>query len=157
MLPNIMHANVLHNIYIYIYIYICIHTYYLYLYIYIYLCYLFPTLGVQLLDFTLNSSPCPELFSSPGTLLLARSTPHSSLECPTPKCPWSAQPQRPNPRAQPSLNCPTLCSSWTCLGISLALYQQQPLPDHLLAFPAVLGLQVFASLQSCLSLLLDGQ
>ena len=44
-----------------------------------------------------NSSP-----PSPGTLLLARSTPRSSLECPTPKCPWSAQlknlPGVPNPR-----------------------------------------------------------
>ena len=45
----------------------------------------FPT-GVGLLDFKLNSSPRPELFSS-------RSTPRSSLECPTPECPWSAQPQ----------------------------------------------------------------
>ena len=34
---------------------------------------------------------------------------------------------------------PDICSSWACLGISLALYQQQPLPDHLLAFPAVSG------------------
>ena len=42
----------------------------------------FPTLGVGLLDFKLNSS----------TLLLARSTPRSSLEC-TPECPWSAQPR----------------------------------------------------------------
>ena len=39
---------------------------------------LLPTLGVGLLDFKLNSSPRPELFSSPS-LLLAH--------------PWSAQPQ----------------------------------------------------------------
>ena len=54
---------------------------------------LFPTLGVGLLDFKLNSSPRPELFSSPG-LLLAH--------------PWSAQPQSvpgvPNSRV--SLQCP---------------------------------------------------
>ena len=43
---------------------------------------LFPTLGVGLLDFKLNSSPRPELFSSPG-LLLAHPW--------SPKCPWSAQ------------------------------------------------------------------
>ena len=40
-----------------------------------------------LLDFKLNSSPRPELFSSTGTLLLARSTPRPSLECPNPNCP----------------------------------------------------------------------
>ena len=51
----------------------------------------FPTLGAGLLDFR------TQLLSSPGTLLLARSssprrsTPRSSLECPTPN--WSAQPQ----------------------------------------------------------------
>ena len=56
---------------------------------------LFPTLGVWLLNFKLNSSPRPELFSSTG-LLLAR--------------PWSARPQSvpgvpmPNPRV--SLECP---------------------------------------------------
>ena len=52
---------------------------------------LFP--GVGLLDFKLNSSPRPELFSSPG-LLLAH--------------PWSAQPQSvpgvPNSRVSP--DCP---------------------------------------------------
>ena len=68
----------------------------------------------------------PQLFSSPGTLLLARSSPRSSLECPAPVCPrvpsprvslecptpespWSAQPQSvpgvPSPRV--SLECPT--------------------------------------------------
>ena len=62
-----------------------------------------PTFGVGLLDFNFNSSPRPELFSSPGTLLLARSTPRDSLDCPIteiqdfPNCPardsWSAQPQ----------------------------------------------------------------
>ena len=72
-----------------------------------------------LLDFKLNSSPRPERFSSPGTLLLPRSTPRDSLEClecltrklechlecPTPESPWSAQPQRlpemPNPSPNP--------------------------------------------------------
>ena len=48
----------------------------------------FPTLGVGLLDFQLNSSPRPELFSSPGLLLahpvsLECPTPRVSLECPT--------------------------------------------------------------------------
>ena len=64
---------------------------------------LFPTLGVGLLDFKLNSAPRPELFSSPG-LLLAHpwsAQPQVSLECPTLECPWNAQPQSlpgvPNP------------------------------------------------------------
>ena len=54
----------------------------------------FPGVCVGLLDFKFNSSPRPELFSSPG-LLLAH--------------PWSAQPQSvpglPSPRV--SLECPT--------------------------------------------------
>ena len=75
-----------------------------------------PTFSVGLLDFKLNSSPPPELFSSPGLLLEAPWTrdslkspttqPQRLLECPTlytPETPWSAQ-QRlpensvPNPR-----------------------------------------------------------
>ena len=58
----------------------------------------FPTLGVGLLDFRLNSSPRPELFSSPG-LLLAHpwsAQPHMSLECPTLECPCCHG--VPNPR-----------------------------------------------------------
>ena len=50
-----------------------------------------PHLDVGLLDFKLNSSPRPELFSSPG-LLLAHPwsgvpNPRVSLECPTPEYP----------------------------------------------------------------------
>ena len=72
---------------------------------------LFPTLGVGSLDFKLNSSPRPKLLSSPGTLLLARSTPRSSLECSIPKSPRSV-PQVPSPKCPiPSpkfcLECPT--------------------------------------------------
>ena len=89
----------------------------------------FPTFGVGLLDYKFNSSPRPELFSSPGTLLLARSTPRDSLDCPiteiqdSPNCPardsWSAQPQglpgvprvsrNPQPQSffRVSLECPT--------------------------------------------------
>ena len=62
---------------------------------------LFPTLGVGLLDPNLYSSP------RPGTLLLARSTPRSSLECLAPECPWSAQPQSVPPGPRVSLECPT--------------------------------------------------
>ena len=70
-----------------------------------------------LLDFKLNSSPRPELFSSPGLLLAY------SWSAPTPKCHWSAplvpNPREPSPRvSQPqslpgvpnprvSLECPT--------------------------------------------------
>ena len=43
-----------------------------------------------------------QLFSSPGTLLLAGSTPHSSLECPTPIVPGV-----PNSNPRFSLQCPT--------------------------------------------------
>ena len=64
----------------------------------------FPTLGVGLLDFKLNPSPRPELFSSPGLLLAhpfsaqpqsVPGVPNSTvfLECPTPEFFWSAQPQ----------------------------------------------------------------
>ena len=95
---------------------------------------LFPTFGVGLLDFQLNSSPRPELFSSPGLLLETPQVPNprDSLEYPTgvaslwsgsanpavspptfPGVPnpnsWSAQPQSlpgmPNPSF--SLECPT--------------------------------------------------
>ena len=111
----------IYNIYIYIYIYIYIHVC-IYIYICIYICIyvlLFPTIGVGLLDFKLNSSPGPELFSSAG-LLLAHfwsAQPQSVLGCPTPECPCSAQPRVllectiqsvpgvPNPRV--SLECPT--------------------------------------------------
>ena len=107
----------------------------------------FPTLGVGLLDFKLNSStsPRPELFSSSGTLLLARSTPRSSPECPTPsvpgvpnsrvslKCPtpeshWSAQPQSlPGvPSRRVSLECPTPESPWSAQPQSLP---EVPNPD----------------------------
>ena len=56
-----------------------------------------------------------------STLLLARSTPRDSLECPTQRLPgvpnprdsWSAQPERPNPID--SLKCPTPKSlRWGC-------------------------------------------
>ena len=63
----------------------------------------FPHSGGGVLDFKLNSSSRPELFSSPG-LLLAHpwSAPRVSLECPTPDCPCNAQPRSvprvPNPR-----------------------------------------------------------
>ena len=101
----------------------------------------FPTLGVGLL----------QLFSSPGTLLLARSTPRSSLECPTPKCPWSAplecfwsaQPhiffECPTPwSAQPqnvptissprvSLECPKRKSPWSAQSESLQSVRSQSL------------------------------
>ena len=60
--------------------------------------FLFPTFGVELLDFKLNSSPRPELFSSRGTLRLARSTPRDALECPTPETPWSANPWSAQPK-----------------------------------------------------------
>ena len=75
-----------------------------------------------LLDFKLNSSPRPKL-SSPGTLLLARPTPHSSecpwsaqlkspyVERPTPESPWSAQPGLcgvPNPRVSPECQAQSL-------------------------------------------------
>ena len=85
-----------------------------------------------LLDFKLNSSPRPELFSSPGLLLAHPWTaqpqsvpgvPNSSvsLECPTPENPrdptpesfWGAQPQSvpgvPSPRVshRPTPECPT--------------------------------------------------
>ena len=62
---------------------------------------LFPTLGVGLLDFELNSSPRPELFSSPS-LLLAHPW--------NPKCPRNAQlqsvpgvpdPRKPQPQSLP--------------------------------------------------------
>ena len=56
-------------------------------------CSLFPTFGVGLLDCKLNSSPRPELFSSPGLLL---ETPGSAFA----ETPWSAQLQR-------FLECPT--------------------------------------------------
>ena len=53
-----------------------------------------------------------QLFSSPGTLLLARSTPRETRPC---WRPWNAQPQRlpgvPNPRD--SLNCPTPEPPWS--------------------------------------------
>ena len=51
-----------------------------------------------LLDFKLNSSPRPELFSSPYSSL-AQS--ESVLECPTLECPWSAHPQSLPWSAQP--------------------------------------------------------
>ena len=89
-----------------------------------------------LLDFKLNSSPRPELFSSPGLLLQTpwsaqpqktrvpnpRKTPWSaqsqrlpgvpnardSLECPIPETPWSGQFQRfPVPNLRDFLECPT--------------------------------------------------
>ena len=117
----------------------CIFYIYIYTYTYIVrkLSQEFPTFGAGLLDFKLNSSPRPELLSSPRTLVLARSTPRASLECPTPETPWSAQPPRlpavPNPKktpwsAQPSwsaqprvslecpallLECPTPESPWS--------------------------------------------
>ena len=72
---------------------------------------LFPTLGVGLLDFKLNSSPRPELFSGVPS-------PRVSLECPTqslagvpnprvsPECPAQSLSGVPNPRvslsAQPT-------------------------------------------------------
>ena len=49
-----------------------------------------------LLDFQLNSSPGPELFSSPGLLRVPK--------CPNPESPWSAQPQSLPPRISPE--CP---------------------------------------------------
>ena len=74
-------------------------------------CSFFPNLGVGLLDFKVNSSPRPELFSSPGLLLAHPWSAHPpsvprvpnsrvSLECPTPR-----EPQRPNFRV--SLGCAT--------------------------------------------------
>ena len=91
-----------------------------------------------LLDFRLNSSLRPELFSSPGLLLETpwSAQPRDSLECPTPEIAWSAQPRHswsaqpqslpgvPNPEtpwsaqtwsAQPrvSLECPTPGSPWS--------------------------------------------
>ena len=62
---------------------------------------------MALLDFKLNSSPRPELFSSPGTLLLPRSTPTASQECPTPETP--RLPGVPNQRP---LDCPSPGSPW---------------------------------------------
>ena len=67
---------------------------------------LLPTLGVGLLDFKLNSSPCPVYsWVIPGV-----PKPKVSLRCPTLECPWSAQPKPrvslgvPNPRV--SSECP---------------------------------------------------
>ena len=77
---------------------------------------LFPTLGVGLLDLKRNSSPRPELFSSPGSAQPAKcfwsaqprpgapnpSVPGESPWSAQPHCVWSAQPQSvpgvPNPR-----------------------------------------------------------
>ena len=56
----------------------------------------------RMLDVKLNSSPRSE-FSSPGTLL----TPRDSLECPTPKTPWSAQFQLRVSLECPDPECPT--------------------------------------------------
>ena len=49
--------------------------------------------GRRDLSFPRDLSHSTQLFCSPGTLLLARSTLRSSPECPTPECSWSAQPQ----------------------------------------------------------------
>ena len=119
--------------------------------------YFFPTLGVGLLDFKLNSSPRPELFSSPGLLLgvpnpqsvpgvpnsrvcLECPNPQSpsrvSPECPAPESPWSAQPQspkcpriaQPNPRAWTSVFPATPESSWSAQP---RLFLECPTPKHL--------------------------
>ena len=74
-------------------------------------CSFFPTLGVGLLDFKLNSSPRPELFSSPGLNLRV------SLEYPR-ECPAQSLIGVPNPQSLPgvpttrvSLECPE--SAWS--------------------------------------------
>ena len=98
---------------------------------------MFPTLGVGLFDFKLNSSPRKELVSSPGLLLAhawsaqCQSVPGApnsrvSLGCPTPESPCSVQrvPGVPSPRV--SLECPTPKSPWSAQpqslpGVSLAV------------------------------------
>ena len=80
----------------------------------------FPTLGVGLLDFKLNSSPRPVYSSlilgvpNPKVSLECPTlecpgvpNPSFSLECPTPESPWSAQPQSV-PECLPALECPRL-------------------------------------------------
>ena len=63
----------------------------------------FPTFGVGLLDFKFNSSPRPELFSSPGLLL---ETPWTAQvqKFKTPRIAQPETPGVPNPRV--SLECP---------------------------------------------------
>ena len=56
-------------------------------------CKLFPTFGVGLLDFNLNSSPRPELFSSPGLLPGVPNPRFLWSAQPVNESPWSAQPQ----------------------------------------------------------------
>ena len=93
---------------------------------------LVPHLRCGVVRFKLNSSPCPELFSSPGRLLETSwgaqpqpwgAQPRDSLkcptqrlleclECPTPKSRWSGQ--RVSLKFQRvSLECPTPESPWS--------------------------------------------
>ena len=75
-------------------------------FIFVFTCF-FPALGVGLLDFKLNSI---------STLLLAWSTPRSSLECPTPECPTLSVPRVPNsrvPKPKFSLECSTPECPWS--------------------------------------------